>query len=281
MPGKLFIVSTPIGNLEDITLRALSTLKRVDLIACEDTRHTRKLLNHYGINTPTTSYHEHNENSKSEKLIAEIKNGKDIALVSDAGTPCISDPGFKLTKLAADNSIDIISIPGPSAFLSAVTLSGLSTDSFIFLGFVPRTQKKTIEFFEEVKQYKSALIFYESPKRILKSLKCAREVLGDRNATLSREITKIHEEVIRGKITKLIEVLSKKNIIRGEFTVVIEGNKLDRNKTKSNDLNYIDKRLKSLKEMEISLKDAVKVVSKDLNYPKKKVYQKALLIWSN
>lgn len=280
MPGKLFIVSTPIGNLEDITLRALSTLKRVDVIACEDTRHTKKLLNHYGIHTPTTSYHEHNEINKSKKLIDDIKNGKSIALVSDAGTPCISDPGFRLTKLAAENSIDIISIPGPSAILSAITLSGLSADSFIFLGFVPKTQKKIVEFFEEVKEYKSALIFYESPKRILKSLKCAAEVLGDRNATLSREITKIHEEVIRGKITKLIEDLSTKDIIKGEFTVVIEGNKEDKHKVSSNDLNYIDKRLKSLKKIEISLKDAVKVVSKDLNYPKKKIYEKALLIWN-
>lgn len=281
MAGKLYIVATPIGNLEDITFRAISILKKVDLIACEDTRHTKKLLNYYKIKTPTTSYHEYNEVEKSKKLLSDLKKGKNIAIVSDAGTPSISDPGYRAVKLAAENNVEVLSIPGSSAIVTALTSSGLPTDSFSFFGFLPKTKKNNLEFLEKIKDYEQTLIFFESPKRVVKSLNYMLNIFGNRNAALCRELTKIYEEITRGKIEELIEVLERRKDVKGEFVLIVEGKKEDRKKSLSDELDIVDKRLKKLKNLNISLKDAVKVVSEELKITKNKIYKKALTIWDN
>jgi len=220
--GTLYLVSTPIGNLEDITLRALNTLKEIDLIAAEDTRRTKKLLNHYQIETPLTSYFEYSGFRKVQSLISQLKKGKDIAIVSEAGTPSISDPGYKLTKLAIENNIKVIPIPGATALIAALSASGLPTNSFIFEGFIPRKSGKRRNFFLSLEDQPKTLIFYESPRRLLSSLKDILEVLGDREIVIARELTKIFEEVIRGKISEVIELLEDK-IIKGEITILVSG----------------------------------------------------------
>ena len=220
--GTLYIVSTPIGNLEDITLRALNTLKEIDLIAAEDTRRTKKLLNHYQIETPLTSYFEYSGFRKAQSLISQLKKGKDIAIVSEAGTPSISDPGYKLTKLAIENNIKVIPIPGATALIAALSASGLPTNSFIFEGFIPRKSGKRRNFFLSLEDQPKTLIFYESPRRLLSSLKDILEVLGDREIVIARELTKIFEEVIRGKISEVIEFLEDKTI-KGEITILVSG----------------------------------------------------------
>lgn len=220
--GKLYIVSTPIGNLEDITFRALRLLKEVDLIAAEDTRRTKKLLNHYQIKTPLTSYFEHTSVKKTQSLIAQLKSGKDIALVSEAGTPTISDPGYKLTKLAIENRIKVIPIPGVSALIAALSASGLPTNSFTFEGFIPRKPGKRRNFLLSLRDQKRTLIFYESPRRLLITLKDLLVVLGDRQIVIARELTKIFEEMIRGRTSEVIELLEDKTI-KGEITILVSG----------------------------------------------------------
>ncbi len=220
--GTLYIVSTPIGNLEDITLRALKILKEVDLIAAEDTRRTKKLLNYYQIKTPLTSYFEHTSFKKAQSLISQLKRGKDIALVSEAGTPTISDPGYKLTKLAIENHIQVVPIPGVTALISALSASGLPTNSFIFEGFIPRKSGKRRNFFLSLKDQQRTLILYESPRRLLSTLKDLLEVLGDRKIAIARELTKVFEEIIRGKTSEVIELLKNKTI-KGEITILVSG----------------------------------------------------------
>ncbi len=222
MPGTLFIVSTPIGNLKDITLRAIDTLKAVDLIACEDTRHTRRLLSHYGINTPTTSYFEHNKIRKGDYLVRLLKEGKKIALVSDSGTPGISDPGFNIIRLVIENSIPLTVIPGPSALISALILSGMPTDSFSFHGFLSNKRAKRRRQLEPLKTQKNTTVFYESPHRILKTLHDILDVLGDREIVIGRELTKLFEEVLRFKVSEAIQHFTN-NPPRGEFILVIKG----------------------------------------------------------
>ena len=203
MKGKLYIVSTPIGNLEDITLRAIRILNEVDLIACEDTRVTKKLLSHYRIQKPLTTYHEHNEREKAVELLSLLEAGKNIAVVSDAGTPGISDPGYRLVSLASQKGIDVISIPGPSAAIAALSVSGLPTSSFIFFGFLPKSTKKRRELLESIKESTQTLVFYESPNRVIETLKNMFEILGDRQVSVSRELTKMFEETLRGKISSI------------------------------------------------------------------------------
>lgn len=221
--GTLYLVSTPIGNLEDITFRALRLLKEVDLIAAEDTRRTKKLLNHYQIKTPLTSYFEHTSVKKTQSLIAQLKKGKNIALVSEAGTPTISDPGYKLTKLAIENRIKVIPIPGVSALIAALSASGLPTNNFTFEGFIPRKPGKRRNFFLSLRDQKRTLIFYESPRRLLITLKDLLAVLGDRQIVIARELTKIFEEMIRGRTSEVIELLEDKTI-KGEITILVSGN---------------------------------------------------------
>ncbi len=220
MSGKLFIVATPIGNLKDITLRAIDTLKEVDLIACEDTRHTRKLLSHYNIDKPTTSYFEHNQVKKGEYLIRLLKEGKNIALVSDSGTPGISDPGYKIIRLAIDNDIPIIALPGPCALIAALVSSGMPTDSFLFQGFLSNKKAKRRKQLTTLKNETKTLILYESPHRILKCLEDILDILGDREIVVTRELTKVFEETLRLKTSSAIQHFTSLPP-RGEFVLII------------------------------------------------------------
>lgn len=205
MAGTLYLVATPIGNLEDITLRALRILKEVDLIACEDTRHTQKLLTHYGISKPLTSYFEQNERAKAVWLAAQLAAGKNVALVSDAGMPGISDPGYRIVVEAVRQKIPVVPIPGPSAVIAALAASGLPTDQFHFVGFLPPKEGKKRRLLEGLKGERATLVFYESPFRIRELLKLALEVLGDRPAAIAHELTKIHEGFFRGTVSQVLE----------------------------------------------------------------------------
>jgi 16S rRNA (cytidine1402-2'-O)-methyltransferase len=222
MKGTLYIVSTPIGNLEDITLRAVRILKEVDLIAAEDTRHTGLLLRHFGIQKPLTSYFEGNELKKKEWILSRLNQGDRIALVSDAGTPGISDPGFRLIQVAIENLIPIVPIPGPSAVITALSVSGLPTDAFLFKGFLPHKSKKRKDLLKQLEETKETLIFYESPHRLNETLKDILDILGDREIVLTRELTKIYEEILRGKVSEIQNQITKRKI-KGEITLIISG----------------------------------------------------------
>jgi 16S rRNA (cytidine1402-2'-O)-methyltransferase len=218
--GKLFVVGTPIGNLEDITLRAIRTLKEVNLIACEDTRRTQNLLNAYKIQTPTVSYHEHNEMTRAPELIIQMEEGSSIALVADAGMPVVSDPGFRLVHLAIRHSIPVIPVPGASAFVAALAASGLPVDKFRFLGFLPSKKSQRRTALQDMKDATKTLVFYEAPHRLPEMLKDAREILGDREIVVAREVTKVHEEFVRGSISTSLEYF-KKRPVKGEITVLV------------------------------------------------------------
>lgn len=220
--GALYIVSTPIGNLEDITLRALRILKEVDLIAAEDTRHTGLLLKHFGIQTPQTSYFEGNELKKKEFILFRLKQGDRVALVSDAGTPGISDPGFRLIRTAIENRIPIVPIPGPSAVVTALSVSGLPTDAFLFKGFLPHKPKKRRDLLKPLEEVKETLIFYESPHRLSETLRDIMDILGDREIVLTRELTKVYEEILRGKLSEIQNQIGGRKL-KGEITLVISG----------------------------------------------------------
>jgi 16S rRNA (cytidine1402-2'-O)-methyltransferase len=224
MPGTLYLVATPIGNLADITHRALQVLNDVDLIACEDTRHTHKLLNHYGLSTKTLSYHEHNEQQRATELIDRLKRGTNIAVVSDAGTPSISDPGFRLVRAAIENDIPIVPIPGPSALITALIAAGLPTDEFFFAGFLPARANARRTRLSELQSVPGTLIFYEAPHRLAEALKDAYEILGEREAVVARELTKLHEEIRRGRLSELTAAYAEKTDIRGEIVVLIDRN---------------------------------------------------------
>ena len=223
MPGTLYLVATPIGNLADITHRALQVLKDVDLIACEDTRHTHKLLQHYGIATKTISYHEHNEQQRATQLIDSLKQGSDIAVVSDAGTPSISDPGFRLVRAAIENEIPVVPVPGPSALISALIAAGLPTDEFFFGGFLPPRSNARRARLNELQSVPGTLIFYEAPHRLAATLKDAHEILGEREAVVARELTKVHEEIRRGLLSELSRHYENEEP-RGEIVVLIDRN---------------------------------------------------------
>jgi 16S rRNA (cytidine1402-2'-O)-methyltransferase len=270
--GKLYICPTPIGNLEDITFRVLNTLKEVDLIAAEDTRHTIKLLNHYGIKKPLTSYHEHNVREKGPELIDRLKAGESIALVSDAGMPGISDPGEDLIKLAIEEGIEVIALPGPTASITALVVSGLPTDKFVFEGFLSSKRKQRKEELSSLKEEKRTIIIYESPYRVLETLDDILDVLGNRNIALVRELTKVYEEVFRGTIQEAIEKFSKDKI-RGEFCLILEGCKVE----EEADID-IEKELRRYLEKGFSKKESVKKVVKEFNLPKNLVYHKSLEI---
>lgn len=221
-PGTLYLVGTPIGNLEDITLRALRTLKEVDLIACEDTRQTAKLLNHYGIEKPTTSYHEHNELTRAAELIVHLEKGDNIAMVSDAGMPGVSDPGYRLVALAIRHHLRVVPIPGASAFLSALVASGLPTDSFRFGGFLPSKAGARRTALEAIRDSARTQIFYEAPHRMVEAMHDVVEVLGpDRHVVVAREVTKLHEEFLRGRAEDLRVQLAARGEVRGEITLLI------------------------------------------------------------
>lgn len=267
--GKLFLVATPIGNLEDITLRAIKTLKEVDLIAAEDTRQTMKLLNHLGISKPLISYHRHNEDVKSSALINKLKEGQNLAVVSDAGTPAISDPGEELVRDAIENGIDVIPIPGACAFINAVIASGLSTKEFSFYGFLPRNKKLRKEKFEEIKYDGKTIILYEAPHRIIATLKEIKEFLGNRQIVVAKEITKIHENFYRGSVEETIIQIGEP---KGEYIILIKGEKVN----KENKLNYltVEEHYKYYEKQGLEKKEIIKRIAKDRQVSKNEIYQK-------
>jgi len=221
VPG-LYLVATPIGNLEDITLRALRVLKEADIIACEDTRHTQKLLNHYGIPARTTSYHEHNEMTRAPELVVELEQGARVALVTDAGMPNISDPGFRLISLAIRHHVPVVPVPGASAFLSALVASGLPTDAFRFSGFLPAKRGQRRQLLESIRESPRTQAFYEAPHRVKEAVADIVEVLGkDRHIVVAREVTKLHEEFLRGRAGEILDILKSRGEIKGEITLLI------------------------------------------------------------
>lgn len=276
--GILYICGTPIGNLEDITLRALKILKKVKLIAAEDTRHTKKLLNHYQINTKVTSYYEYNKIKKATYLVEMLKNSQDIALVSDAGMPGISDPGYVLVNLALKNNIKIIPIPGVSALITALVVSGLPTDKFVFEGFLPRKIKERKKYFKSIENEERTIIFYEAPHRLKRALKDMLDIWGERKIVVARELTKMYEEIIRGNLSQVLTEISTKEI-KGEITLVVQGGI----RKKENDITdflkdecIIEEYLKKLKKQGYSSKDIIKIAQEKLNLPKNLIYKKLL-----
>jgi len=267
--ATLFIVSTPIGNLEDITLRAVRVLKEVSLIACEDTRHTRKLLDHLGITTPSTSYHEHNETAKTEELIATLQGGSDVALVSDAGTPLISDPGYRIVAAAVEAGIPVVPIPGPSAILGALSASGLPTDSFHFGGFLPPKSTQRRKLLEELRGETATLVFYEAPHRILDALEDVEAVLGSRPVVVARELTKLHEEFLRGIVGEVREQLAGRPSVKGEMTLLI--GKATEVSVQSD--QPLEEAVRELELQGVSRMDAIKQVAKARGMGKRDVYR--------
>jgi 16S rRNA (cytidine1402-2'-O)-methyltransferase len=267
--GSLFLVATPIGNLEDITFRAVRTLKEVDLIACEDTRHTRRLLDHYGIDKPTISYHDHNEHGRASSLVDRIVAGANVALVSDAGTPLINDPGYRLVTTAVSAGIRVIPIPGPSAIATALTASGLPTDSFYFGGFVPQKRAARRKLLESLGELDCALVFYEAPHRILETLEDLDHVYGAREVVLARELTKLHEEFIRGPALALFRTLKERGAPKGEMTLVI-GKPLP----PPADDRPVPEAVGAYVAQGLSRMDAIKAVARDRGVSKREIYGK-------
>ena len=268
MSGKLYLVATPIGNLEDITFRALRILKEVDLIAAEDTRNTLKLLNHYEITKPLISYHRHNEEIKKDNLIDKLKNGESIAIVTDAGTPGISDPGEVIVKEAIENNIEVISIPGACAAINALICSGLDTKEFVFLGFLPINKKLRKIKLEEIKNENKTLILYEAPHKMKETLQDLKNILDNRKVVLARELTKIHEEFIRGSID---EVISKSENIKGEMILIIEGCEKVEKESELNNLS-LDEHYNFYERQGLDKKEIIKKIAKDRGKNKNDIY---------
>lgn len=271
-PG-LYVVATPIGNLEDITLRALRVLKEADLIACEDTRQTQKLLNHYGISTRTVSYHEHNEVSRAEDLLKELEAGKRIALVSDAGMPGISDPGFRVVALAAERGFEVVPIPGASAVISALAASGLPTDSFQFHGFLPPKSGQRKKILQGIRQSQKTEIFYEASRRLRETVQDVVEVLGaSRPVVVARELTKIHEEFVRGPALQVLGVLDSRSEVKGEITLLI--GKGDDDAVGDHRPQSVFERVRQIMdEQKLDEKAALKAVAKERGISKSEAYR--------
>ena len=272
MAGKIFIVATPIGNLEDITLRAINILKSVDLIAAEDTRHTLKLLNHLEISKLLISYHRHNEDVRVDLLIDKLKEGQNIALVSDAGTPGICDPGEEIIKKCIEKNIEVIPIPGACAFVNALICSGLDTKEFTFIGFLPLNKKLRKNKLKEIEKSSKTIICYEAPHKLKATLLDLKEVIGNRKIVLARELTKIHEEFIRGNIE---EIISKVDNIKGEIVILIE-----KAEQKDNDFDYskitLEEHYKIYEKQGLEKKEIIKKIAKDRKINKNEIYQKFL-----
>lgn len=270
--GSLYIVATPIGNLEDMTFRAITTLREVDLIAAEDTRQTQKLLNHFQIQTATTSYHEHSREEREAELIELLLAGKKIALVSDAGLPAISDPGQELVARCIEAEIAVIPIPGVNAALSALVASGISTTSFLFLGFLPRDSKRRIEQLQLYQEQRDTLLFYEAPHRIKEMLKDVAKVLGDRRIMIAREITKRYEEMLHGSVLELLDICETEQL-KGEMTVVIEGyrgNAMEEPDWWSG--LSVETHVQVWMERGLDTKEAIKKVAEERGLPKREIY---------
>lgn len=263
------MVATPIGNLEDISPRALRILGEVDVIACEDTRHTRKLLDRYGVSRPLVSYHEHNEQSRAAELLTDLQSGKNIALVSDAGTPLIADPGYRLVEQAREQGLTVTPVPGACAFIAALSASGLPTDAFLFQGFLPAKQGQRRKLLEEWKSLPATLVLYEAPHRILETLEDIAATLGERQVVLARELTKIHEEFLRGTPAELSAKLGGRESVKGEFTVMIA-----RAESQPIDETPLDDAVEQLVASGVPRMDALKTVARQRGLSKREVYKK-------
>jgi len=271
--GTLYVVATPIGNRDDITLRALNILGNVDLVAAEDTRHTGRLLAHHNIQCHMISCHEHNEGERTPDLINRLKAGSSVALVSNAGTPSVSDPGYRLVKEAIANSIRVIPIPGVSAAIAALSVSGLPTDSFVFIGFPAKKKAKRLKQLQVLAGESRTIVFYESPKRILTLLKEIISVMSDRYGVLSREMTKLHEEFIRGFLSEIFSSLNARPAIKGECTLLVTGCEESKEVSIKTVRTEI---MKALEKKESKLSEISKIIAKKYGLPKKKVYDEAL-----
>ncbi len=272
VPGTLYLVATPIGNLEDVTLRALRVLREVDLVAAEDTRQVRKLLSHYGIRQKVTSYHEHNEHTRTPELLAALRSGRSVALVSDAGTPVLSDPGYHLVRACAEAGVPVVPVPGPSAVVAALVASALPTDRFLFLGFPPRKQPARRRFFAEVRDVRATVVLFESPQRLEACLQDLLEVLGDRRAALCRELTKVHEEIRRGTVRELLESLQGRPAL-GEVTVVVEGARAS-----LTEVGPVEGTLRQRLARGEALREAAAAVAREFGLPRSRVYRLGLSV---
>lgn len=273
MPGTLYLVATPIGNLQDMSLRAIEVLRQVDVIACEDTRHSRKLLNHFSISNKLVSYHEHNEVDRAGELMSMIEAGKSVAVISDAGTPGISDPGFLLVQRAREAGAAVVPIPGPVAFVCAAIASGLPTDSIYFGGFLPSKQGERRRRLAEVADIPATLVFYEAPHRLLRSLADCLEVLGDRKATVARELTKLHEEISSGTLSEIAAKFAGKTV-KGEIVLVIERKSDDSHPLAAGDPELsIEQRIAGLEAAGHSPKAALKQAAKEFGLSKSEAYR--------
>jgi 16S rRNA (cytidine1402-2'-O)-methyltransferase len=273
MIGTVFLVATPIGNLQDISMRALETLKTVDLIACEDTRHTRKLLTHFGISARLVSYHEHNEQQRAEELAELLIEGKSIAVVSDAGTPAICDPSFRIVQKAYEIGARVVPIPGAAAFVSGLIASGLPTDSFFFGGFLPSKKGERQNRLREVKEIPATLVFYETPHRLVKSLADCAEILGNRQCAVARELTKLHEEIVRGDLRELIDKFAEKQT-KGEIVLIIE--KAQNSKIEAQNSKSLPERVSELESEGVDRKAALKQAAKEFGLSKSEAYRRVL-----
>ncbi|PYQ15924.1 MAG: 16S rRNA (cytidine(1402)-2'-O)-methyltransferase [Acidobacteria bacterium] len=271
-PGTLYVVATPIGNLEDVTRRALRVLREVDLIACEDTRRTARLLEAHGISTSTTSYFEHNERWKGARILDRVREGSDVALVSDAGTPAISDPGFRLVREAREQGLRVVPVPGPSAAMAALSVAGLPTDRFLFVGFLPSRAGPRRAALQELASRKETLVFYESPVRAVACVADMREILGERPAFLGREITKLHEEYRSGTLSELRSSLAERKEIRGEIVLVVGA----AGAHPAPSLETAEDLFARLTAEGHSRRDAVKEVARALGLPAREVYRRVL-----
>jgi 16S rRNA (cytidine1402-2'-O)-methyltransferase len=278
MRGEIFLVSTPIGNLEDITIRALNTLKSVDIIAAEDTRQTLKLLNHYEIKKPLISYHEHNQRESGEKLVAAAEEGKNIAIVTDAGTPGISDPGEGIVRLAIERNIKVFLIPGPAALIYGLVVSGISTARFVFEGFLPTDKKGKREKLENLKNEERTIIFYEAPHKLIRTLQDMYDNFGDRKIAMCRELTKKYEEIIRCTLSEALAMYTEKKPL-GEFVIVLEGKskeELEMEKHQEFDKITIEEHIQKFITAGMEKKEAIKAVAKERGVPKTEVYKHSL-----
>jgi len=274
LSAGLYLVATPIGNLEDITLRALRVLKEADLIACEDTRQTQKLLNHYGVPTRTTSYHEHNEMTRAAELVVDLEQGARIALVTDAGMPGISDPGFRLISLAIRHHVAVVPIPGASAFLSALVASGLPTDSFRFSGFLPAKVGQRRQVIESIRESTRTQVFYEAPHRVREALEDVVEILGgQRHVVIAREVTKIHEEFLRGHAEQVLETLKVRGDIKGEITLLIGKMEAKDQKALPSRVGIRQRVAQIIAEEKLNEKAALKKVAKEMGMSKSEAYR--------
>jgi 16S rRNA (cytidine1402-2'-O)-methyltransferase len=272
--SSLYLVATPIGNLEDITLRALRVLKEVDLIACEDTRQTQKLLSHYGIQTRTVSYHEHNEMTKAAELVVDLEGGAKVALVTDAGMPGISDPGFRLIALAIRHHVPVVPIPGASAFLAALVASGLPTDSFRFSGFLPAKGGQRRKLLESICESPRTQVFYEAPHRLLETLADVVEVLGsERHIVVAREVTKLHEEFLRGRAGEILDQLKKRGEVKGEITLLIAKPEGQEPRAESPRITVAQRVKQIMSEEKVDEKSALKKVAKERGIGKSEAYR--------